>query len=77
MLGRTLRPTIVGAAAGLAIAAGSVRLLSSMLYGISPLEPGAFVGAFGVLVIVITAAALVPARRAAMTDPLVALRSDA
>jgi len=76
VLDRTLRPTIVGAAAGLAIAAGSVRLLSSMLYGISPLEPGAFVGALGVLVIVITAAALVPARRAAMTDPIVALRSD-
>ncbi|HWH51366.1 MAG TPA: FtsX-like permease family protein, partial [Gemmatimonadaceae bacterium] len=76
VLGRTLRPTIVGAVVGIAIAAAAGRLLSSMLYGLSPLDPGAFTGAFIILVIVVTAAALVPARRAAMTDPLVALRTD-
>ncbi|MFI5229035.1 MAG: ADOP family duplicated permease [Gemmatimonadales bacterium] len=76
VLGRTLRPTLVGALFGLAIAAAAGRFVSSMLYGVSPLDPTAYAGALAMLLGVVALATVVPARRAARTDPMDALRAE-
>jgi ABC-type antimicrobial peptide transport system permease subunit len=73
---QALKLTTVGAIAGLAIALLVTRLLSSFLFGISPLDPLAFGATFVLLLGVAVAASLAPARRAADVDPLVALRTE-
>jgi putative ABC transport system permease protein len=66
----------IGAAIGIAAAAGVTRFMSSLLYGISPLDPMTF---SAVLLVLLTAAALasyVPARRASSVDPVDAMKMD-
>jgi len=64
----------VGIAIGVVGAAGLTRLLSSFLYGVSAIDPIAFTAAATALLAVGVLAALVPAWRAGMTDPIIALR---
>jgi ABC-type lipoprotein release transport system permease subunit len=52
------------------------RTLSSLLYGIQPLDPFVFVVGAGALLSVVVAAATLPARRASAVDPIDALRSE-
>jgi putative ABC transport system permease protein len=61
---------------GVAGAALLTRLLSSFLYGVSALDPIAFVAAGMALLAVGTVAAILPAWRAGMADPLIALREQ-
>ncbi|HUL80635.1 MAG TPA: ABC transporter permease [Gammaproteobacteria bacterium] len=66
----------IGAAMGLVAAAALGRLMSSLLFGISPADPAAYVSA---LVVVLAAAALasyLPARRAATIDPIETLKAE-
>jgi putative ABC transport system permease protein len=65
-----------GAAMGLGGAVALVRAMESLLYGVSPLDPLTFAVAAGLLLGVAFAASYFPARRAAQTDPTVALRSE-
>jgi predicted permease len=65
-----------GSAMGLAAAAASTRLLSSFLFGISPLDPLTFLSAPALMLLVAVAAAWIPARRAASIDPMEALRGE-
>jgi predicted permease len=69
MLERTMRPILIGAALGVAAAAGVSQVLSSVLFGVSPLDPVALIGAVLVVAGVAFAAATLPARRAARVDP--------
>ena len=71
----SLRPVIVGlaAGAGAALLVGRV-VASTMLFGVSPRDPVAFAGAAGVLLAAATLAVLAPARRAAATDAALVLR---
>jgi putative ABC transport system permease protein len=71
-----LRLAAVGIAAGVLGAAAATRLLAGLLYGIRPLDPATFAAAALLLLAVSTVATVLPARRAAATDPLQALRSD-
>jgi ABC-type antimicrobial peptide transport system permease subunit len=71
-----LLPVLAGAAAGIAIAFASARLVASLLYEVSPYDPGIVAGAVFVLMVVGTVACLLPARRAAMVEPMEALRSE-
>jgi putative ABC transport system permease protein len=66
----------VGTAIGLASAVVFGRLITTMLFGVAPLDPATF--AFVVLALVLTAMAAIagPAWRAARIDPAVALRTD-
>jgi predicted permease len=68
--------TGVGLAAGLAAALAASRALRPLLFGVAPLDAVTFIGVPLVLSAVSMAAAVGPARRAARTDPLVALKSD-
>jgi predicted permease len=68
--------TIVGVSLGLAGAAGATRLLQGMLFGVTPLDPKTFLAVALLFGIVATVASYVPARRATMVDPMVALRSE-
>ena len=73
---RGLRLTGVGLAVGLFAAAGVAQLLRSLLFGISPFDPTTYLTIAGILVVVATGACWLPARRAAATDPVVALRAE-
>jgi ABC-type antimicrobial peptide transport system permease subunit len=65
-----------GGLVGLAVTLGLSRLLTSMLFEVTPTDPVALVGACAVLLIVVTIAAFVPARWATKVDPASALRAD-
>jgi ABC-type lipoprotein release transport system permease subunit len=65
-----------GLAAGLIIAAASVRYLASQLFGIAPLDAVSFASAVVFLLLVALVATLLPAGRAARVDPSVALRRE-
>ena len=71
-----LLPVVAGAAAGVALAFASARLVSSLLFQVSPYDPALAVGAVCALLAVGTTACLLPARRAASVDPMQALRSE-
>jgi putative ABC transport system permease protein len=80
VFGMVLRQGMGAAAAGLTLgllgAAALGRMLTSLLYGVKPTDVLTFVGVAGVLLTVVLAACLVPARRAVRVDPLEALRSE-
>jgi putative ABC transport system permease protein len=67
---------LVGVAIGVVAALASVRLLGSVLYGVSGGDPLAFASASLLLIGVALAASYLPARRATRLDPLLALRHD-
>jgi putative ABC transport system permease protein len=66
----------VGIGLGLAGALGVARLMTRLLYQVSPADAATLVGATAVLALATLLANWIPARRAARVDPLVALRSD-
>lgn len=76
IVGQAVRLVTVGAAVGLGLAFAVTRLLSSFLFGVSPLDPIAFGTTVVVLAAVALAASYAPARRAANVNPLTALRAD-
>ena len=65
-----------GTLAGLLISAASMRLMRSLLYGISPIDPLTYAAVATFLTAVALLASYVPARRATKVDPMVALRSE-
>ena len=66
----------VGLAAGVAGALAASRLLTTLLYEVSPTDPAALLGACAVLFGVAVVAAYLPARRATRIDPARALRAE-
>jgi putative ABC transport system permease protein len=76
MLGDGLRPALYGLALGLAASTGAVRLIQSMLYGTSPLDPAIFAAVAATLLMVAALACLIPAWRASRIDPMQALRTE-
>ncbi len=76
VIGQGLRLVSLGGAAGLAIAFVLGRLLQARLYGVSAHDPLALLASIFLLTTVALFACWLPARRAAHTDPMTALRSE-
>jgi putative ABC transport system permease protein len=76
VLGQGARLAAVGIGAGVLLSALVGRVLGSMLYGVSALDPVAYALASAILLAVAALATLVPALTAARLDPLRALRAD-
>jgi putative ABC transport system permease protein len=76
VVGEGLRLAVMGAALGLAGAYVAARLLGSALYGVTPTDALSYTSAVAGLLLVALLACFIPARRAARTDPAVALRAD-
>jgi predicted lysophospholipase L1 biosynthesis ABC-type transport system permease subunit len=70
------RLAVAGVALGLLASAGAARILGSLLYGVSTIDPPAYAAAVGVLLLVAAAANVVPAFAAARVDPARALRGE-
>ncbi|HUL81638.1 MAG TPA: ABC transporter permease [Gammaproteobacteria bacterium] len=66
----------VGAVVGLVAAVMLGRLMSSLLFGVGPLDPVAYVAAVVVTIAAAALASYVPARRAANIDPIETLRAE-
>ena len=66
----------IGAALGLAAAAGLTRLMSSLLFGVKALDPLTYAGVAALLITAAALASYLPARRATAVDPIDALRAE-
>ena len=66
----------VGVVVGLVGAAALSRAMSSLLFGIAPMDPAAYLGAIVVILAAAALAAYVPARRAAAIDPIETLKAE-
>jgi putative ABC transport system permease protein len=76
VLRQGLMLTFIGIAIGLAAALAATRVLSVMLYGISPTDPLTFASIVASLIFVALAACWIPARCAMRVDPMIALRYE-
>jgi ABC-type antimicrobial peptide transport system permease subunit len=76
VLGEGMKLSLVGIVIGLLAAVGAAQLVKGMLYGVSAVDPVAFVGVPLVLLAVAALAVYLPARRAASVDPTRALKSE-
>jgi len=72
----SLRYSVVGLFVGMGSAAAAVRVLNSLVFGITAHDPLSFITSCLLLTSVAVAAAWLPARRAARLDPIVTLRSE-
>jgi putative ABC transport system permease protein len=76
VVGQGMAMTVAGTAIGVAASAALARLMSSLLFGVSTVDPVTFVAIPLLLIAVALAACYVPARRATRVDPLQTLRSE-
>jgi putative ABC transport system permease protein len=76
VLWRGLVPALAGGAIGIAVALALARTFRALLFEVQPLDVRSFTLGAVVLLLVATAAALGPARRAARIDAAAALRAD-
>jgi predicted permease len=73
---QTMMIAASGIPVGLCAAVGAVRWIKVGLFGVTALDPVTIVSSAALLMAVATAAAYIPARRAALVNPLIALRHE-
>ncbi|MEX2177737.1 MAG: ADOP family duplicated permease [Gemmatimonadaceae bacterium] len=76
VVGAGLKLTAIGLVVGLLGAFASTRLLTGLLYGVSPVDPVSFVAIALLMVAIALVASYMPARRAVRIDPMTALRAE-
>jgi len=73
---RGIKLSLIGAFAGFAAAVALTRLISGLLFDVSPLDPLTYMIVGALCLAAAFVACLIPSRRATKVDPLVALRYD-
>ena len=68
--------TVVGLGAGLLLALAATRLMTGLLFGVSPLDGLTYLAMSAVFLAVALVASFIPARRAARASPMVVLRGE-
>jgi len=76
VLGQGLLLSVAGVIVGICAAFGLTRVLKTLLFQVSATDPTTFVGISLLFVLVAVLSSLIPARRAANVDPMVALRYE-
>lgn len=76
VLGQGSRVAAIGVVVGLLGGFGATRVISSLLFGMSPLDLPAYAGVVVLIAAVAVIACYLPARRATRIDPLVALKTE-
>ena len=76
VLGETFRLVLVGAMLGIGTALAVTRLLSRLLYDVSPVDAPTYMAVTALLSAVALLAVFLPAHRASKIDPTVALRAE-
>ena len=76
VLGQGVRLAAAGVAAGIIGALVVTRAIATLLFGVSPRDPGTLVALAGTLTVVALVACYVPARRATRVEPIRALRYE-
>ena len=71
-----LTPVLAGLGVGMAAALGAARSMGGLLFGVGAADPVTYAAVAGVLFAAAALACWLPARRAALMDPLVALRQE-
>ena len=66
----------IGVGIGLLLSGIMAPLISSLLYGVRPIDPEVFIAVPSILMVVVLLASYIPARRAARVNPIVALRES-
>jgi ABC-type antimicrobial peptide transport system permease subunit len=75
-LGQGLRVAAVAAGCGLVLSIATTRVLAGMLFGVSPFDPVTLLTVIGIVLTATTLAAFIPALRAALVEPIKALREE-
>jgi putative ABC transport system permease protein len=76
MLLQGIRPVAIGVVVGLIAAAGLTRFLASLLFEVKPLDPLTFAAVPVLLSLIAVLACYLPARQAALIDPMTILRQE-
>jgi predicted permease len=76
VLRQAAKTALVGVAIGIAAALGFTELMRSLLFGVSPQDPLTLASVAALLTLVALLASYIPARRAMLVDPAVALRYE-
>ncbi|HEX6938133.1 MAG TPA: ABC transporter permease [Longimicrobiales bacterium] len=76
VLRQGMSPVALGLVVGLGAALALGRVIQSLLFGVTPTDPATLVTVVALIVAVATSAILLPARRAAAVDPVVALKGE-
>jgi len=76
VLGRGLKLVLIGIGVGAMVALAATRVLASFLFNVSAYDLVTFIAVAGIFIMVALAACLIPARRAANVDPMVALHYE-
>jgi putative ABC transport system permease protein len=75
-LGTGMRLVAIGVACGLVCAAAAARLIQTLLFDVTPLDPAVYGSVSAMFVGIAALACLIPSMRASRVDPLQALRAE-
>lgn len=76
VVGQGVKLVLIGVALGAGLALATTRVLSGLLFGISPFDPLTFVSIALLLIAVTAIASYLPAQRATRVEPMIALRAE-